>query len=78
MAICASQPAITKKAALLWAAGVHDLNATIITGAATRSSEEPGTSTGGITPRVPGPLWDSDTAISLGHPRLSTPHDSAS
>ena len=46
VAISASLPAIAKKAALLWAAGVPDPDASIITGAATSSSEEPGTSTG--------------------------------
>ena len=39
-----------KKATLLWAAGVPDPDAAIITGAATSSSEEPGTFTGGNSP----------------------------
>ena len=39
-----------------WAAGVPNLDATIIMGATTSSSGEPGTSTGGITPQGPR-LW---------------------
>ena len=47
VAICASLPAIAKKATLLQAAGVPNLDPAIITGVATSSSEGPGTSTGG-------------------------------
>ena len=46
-AIQASLPAITKKATLLWAAGVATPDAAIITGAATSSLEEPGSSSRG-------------------------------
>ena len=38
-AICASLPTIAEKTALLWPAGVPNLDATIITGAAMSSSE---------------------------------------
>ena len=51
VAICASLPVIAEEAALLWAAGVPDPDATIITGATTSSSVKPGTSTGEITPQ---------------------------
>ena len=56
VAIHASLPAIAEKAALLWAARVPDLDAAIIMGEATSSSQEPGTSTGG-NPQGPGPSW---------------------
>ena len=53
VSICTSLLAIIKKAFLLQAAGVPNSDATIITGAATSSSEEPGTSAGGITSQGP-------------------------
>ena len=53
VAIHASLPAISEKAALLWAAGVPNSDAAIITGAATSSSERPRTPTRGITPQGP-------------------------
>ena len=53
VAICTSLPAIAEKATLVQAAGVPLSDAVFITGAATSSSEEPGTSTGGVTPQCP-------------------------
>ena len=53
VAIHASLLAIAQQTTLLWAAGVPNLDAVIITGAATSSSEEYGTSTGRITPQGP-------------------------
>ena len=50
-AIQVSLPTITKEASLLWAAGVPDLGAAIISGVATSSLGKPGTSTVGITPQ---------------------------
>ena len=46
VAISASLPAIAKKDTLLWVPGVPDPDASIITGAANSSSEEPGVFTG--------------------------------
>ena len=49
-AIFTSVPAVTKTATILWGVGVPNLDAAIITGAATSSSERPGTSTGNSFP----------------------------
>ena len=75
-AIHASLLAITEKATLLWAA-VPNLDAPIITGAATNSSEEPGTSTGGNSPGSQDLHGDFSTTNLLDHPRLSAPPESA-
>ena len=77
-AIHASQLAIAEKTIHLWAAGVLNPDATIITWAATSSSEEPGTSTGGNSPRVPGPHGGSGMTTFPDHPGLSAPTESAS
>ena len=53
VAIHSSLPVITKETTLFWAAGVPDLDVTILMGATTSLSGEPGTSTGGITPQGP-------------------------
>ena len=55
VAIHTSLLTITEKVTLIQAAGVPNLDITIITGSATISSEEPGTSTGGnfITSKGP-------------------------
>ena len=50
-AIHASLPVVAEKATLLQAAGVPNLDATIITGEAPNSSEGPGTSTSGVAPQ---------------------------
>ena len=49
----ASLPIMAEEATLLWAAGVPNPDATVIAGVTTSSSEDPGTSTGGITPKGP-------------------------
>ena len=52
-AIHGSLLAKAEKATILWAAGVPNSDVAIITEAATNSSEDPGTYTGGITPPSP-------------------------
>ena len=73
--ICTSLPAITEKATLLWAARVPDPDAAITAGAATNSSEEPGTSTGGDLPGSQDLHGGSSTTTSPDNPRLSAPLD---
>ena len=54
---------VIEKDTLLWVTGVPNSNAAIITQAATNSSEEPGTSMGGVAPQglqtllTPRPCW---------------------
>ena len=54
-----------EKSSLLWAAGVPNSDVAIITEAANSSSEEPGTSTGGIT------LQGSQTFVGASAPHLT-------
>ena len=56
--------AVAEKGVLLWAAGVPDSDVATITEAATSLPEEPGTSTGEITPQGP---QASGTPISPDH-----------
>ena len=79
VAICASLPAIAEKATPLWAAGVPDPDAAIITGAwPLSSSEESGTSTGGNSPGSQDLHGGSGTTTLPDHPEPSTPPCSAS
>ena len=79
VAICASLLAVAEKAILLQAVGVPDSDVAIITEAATSSSEEPGTSNGGITPQGPNIFAGAAASpIFPDHPWLSAPHQSAS
>ena len=73
VAICTSLPAIAEKDALIQAAGVPIPDAAIITGTATSSSEETGTSTGSNSPGSQDILRGSGTTNLPDHPRLSAP-----
>ena len=72
-AIHASLPAITEKAAILWAAGVPNPDAAIINGAVTGLSVESGTCTEGNSPWSQDLHRGSGTTTLLDHPRLSVP-----